>query len=45
MKATETRLDTLMTTANQQFIAPIFQRKYSWKEKQCEKLREDVIRI
>ena len=45
MKAKETRLDTLMTMANQQFIAPIFQRKYSWKEKQCEKLWEDVIRI
>ena len=45
MRATETRLNALMTAVNQQFIIPIFQRKYSWKEEQCEKLRDDVIKI
>ena len=34
-----------MTISNQQFIAPIFQRKYSWKDEQCTRLWEDIINI
>lgn len=45
MKAWEIRLDKLMTISNQQFIAPIFQRKYSWKDEQCTRLWEDIINI
>ena len=29
----------------QQFIAPIYQRRYSWEEEQCKQLWDDVLRI
>jgi uncharacterized protein with ParB-like and HNH nuclease domain/predicted transport protein len=44
MKATETKfLDFLRKSA--QFIIPIYQRTYSWTEKQCEQLWNDIIRV
>lgn len=43
MKATETKLlDFLRKSA--QFIIPIYQRTYSWTEKQCEQLWSDIVR-
>lgn len=43
MKATETKfLDFLK--GPKQFIIPIYQRTYSWTQKQCEQLWKDIIR-
>ena len=44
MKATETRL-TKFLQGTHQFIIPIYQRTYSWTEKQCEQLWNDIIRV
>lgn len=42
MKATETKLlDYLRKSA--QFIIPIYQRTYSWTDKQCEQLWRDIV--
>lgn len=43
MKATEAKLLTLMHKSPQ-FIIPIYQRTYSWDEKQCRQLWDDIIR-
>lgn len=43
MKATEARLLTFLQKAPQ-FIIPIYQRTYSWTEKQCRQLWEDILR-
>ncbi|MBU0483922.1 MAG: DUF262 and DUF1524 domain-containing protein [Proteobacteria bacterium] len=43
MKATETKLlDYLRKSA--QFIIPIYQRTYSWTQKQCDQLWRDIVR-
>ena len=44
MKATETPFVKFLQGA-QQFVIPIYQRKYSWTEKQCELLLNDIIRV
>ncbi len=44
MKATETPLLKFLDDKNQ-FIVPIFQRKYSWTEKHCKQLWDDIIRV
>ncbi|MBL0717925.1 MAG: DUF262 domain-containing protein [Alphaproteobacteria bacterium] len=41
MKAQEQTLIGFLQ-AKQQFVIPIYQRKYSWKKAQCEKLWEDI---
>lgn len=38
MKARETRLNELLQNPSQKFVIPVFQRKYSWTEKQCRML-------
>lgn len=43
MKATEARLLEFLKRSPQ-FIIPIYQRTYSWTQKQCEQLWDDVIR-
>lgn len=43
MKASETKLLSLLNGAKQ-FSIPIFQRTYSWTEKQCTQLWKDVVR-
>jgi uncharacterized protein with ParB-like and HNH nuclease domain/predicted transport protein len=43
MKATEARLLDFLQKANQ-FIIPIYQRTYSWTEKQCAQLWDDILR-
>ncbi len=44
MKATETSLLKFLQ-ATKQFIIPIYQRTYSWTEKQCSQLWDDIIRV
>ena len=44
MKATETLLVKFLEKPNQFFI-PIYQRTYSWTEKQCEQLWDDIVRV
>ncbi len=44
MKATETALLTFLQVPKQ-LIIPIYQRTYSWTEKQCEQLWQDIIRV
>lgn len=43
MKATEAKLLSLLQRAPQ-FIIPIYQRTYSWTDKQCRQLWDDIIR-
>lgn len=45
MKARETRLNQLLEIRNQKFVIPVFQRKYSWTEKQCLTLWEDIKKL
>jgi|CXWL01.1.fsa_nt_gi uncharacterized protein with ParB-like and HNH nuclease domain len=44
MKATETYFVKFLQ-GTQQFVIPIYQRTYSWTEKQCESLWHDILRV
>jgi len=44
MKANEANLFKVINQP-QQFIIPIYQRTYNWKEKQCEQLFKDILHI
>jgi len=44
MKATEARLSEVIRKAPQ-FVIPIYQRTYSWTERECRKLWDDIIRV
>lgn len=43
MKATEAKLLTFLQKSPQ-FVIPIYQRTYSWTEKECRQLWEDILR-
>src|ERR1700681_713340 len=43
MKATEARLLDLIKKSPQ-FVIPIYQRTYSWTEKECRQLWDDIVR-
>ncbi len=43
MKATETPILRFLQ-GPKQFVVPIFQRRYSWQEKDCQKLWDDVLK-
>lgn len=43
MKATEAKLLKFLKTSPQ-FMIPIYQRSYSWSEKECQQLWDDIIR-
>ena len=43
MKATETQLLPFLE-GKKQFVIPIYQRTYSWTQKQCEQLWKDIVR-
>ena len=43
MKATEAKLLQILGTVSQ-FIIPIYQRTYSWTEKECKQLWADILR-
>ena len=45
MRAKETNFLKLMESQFNQYIVPIYQRTYSWGEKQCQVLWEDIIEI
>lgn len=45
MKAREAKLNTLLMETNRKFSIPIFQRKYSWSEKQCQTLWNDILKL
>ena len=45
MKAVNTRFNELMVQTDQKFSIPIFQRKYSWTERQCLALWEDILKL
>ena len=45
MKARESRLNNLLEIRNQKFVIPVFQRKYSWTEKQCQTLWDDILKL
>ena len=44
MKATETQLVKFLQ-GTKQFAIPIYQRTYSWTEKECDQLWDDIIRV
>ena len=44
MKAHEQPLINFLNNT-QQFVIPIYQRKYSWSEEHCEKIWQDLIKI
>ncbi len=44
MKATDAKLINLLGGRGQ-FVVPIYQRNYSWKKKQCNRLFEDILRV
>ncbi|MBU6150042.1 MAG: DUF262 domain-containing protein, partial [Chloroflexi bacterium] len=43
MKASEAKLLSLLQKSPQ-FVIPIYQRTYSWDEKQCRQLWDDILR-
>ena len=43
MKATEASFLQFLRTSPQ-FVIPIYQRTYSWTEKQCRQLWDDILR-
>lgn len=42
MKASEIRVQKLLSSANRQFVIPVYQRNYDWDSKQCEQLFQDI---
>lgn len=44
MKAGESNLQKVLNGAVQ-FQIPIYRRKYSWKEEQCNQLWEDILKV
>lgn len=45
MKAGDTNFLKLMETQMKQYLIPIYQRTYSWAEKQCQTLWDDILRV
>jgi len=43
MKASEAKVLDFMNKSHQ-FVIPIYQRTYSWTEKECRQLWEDIVR-
>ena len=44
MKATEAKLLDFLRKSTQ-FIVPIYQRTYSWTERECQRLWDDIQRV
>ena len=42
MKATETRVEDFLSANKTQFVIPVYQRNYDWKEKNCLQLFNDI---
>lgn len=45
MEATKTRLENLFTGDDTSYIIPVYQRNYSWTNKQCKQLFQDLLSI
>ncbi len=45
MKGSETRLIEYLEGASKRFVIPVYQRKYDWKEENCQQLFEDLKKI
>lgn len=45
MQGSKTSIVNFISGANQRFIIPVYQRKYSWKEENCRQLYEDLKKI
>lgn len=43
MNATPQKIVSLLTTANQRMVIPVYQRAYSWDEEQCRQLWDDIV--
>ena len=44
MKATETNFLKFLTPVDTQFVIPNYQRTYSWTERECRQLWDDILR-
>ena len=44
MQANKQHISTVIP-GNKQFLIPVFQRDYSWGERQCAQLWDDVLRV
>lgn len=45
MKGSESKILNYMEGANNRYVIPVYQRKYSWKEENCRQLYEDLKKI
>lgn len=45
MKGAECRLIEFMEGSKKRFIIPVYQRNYDWKEEQCKKLFDDLVKL
>lgn len=45
MVATQTALTSFLTQNRTQFIIPVYQRNYDWKESQCKQLLRDILEV
>ena len=45
MNAGPQSIVSLLTSANQRMVIPVYQRAYSWDEDQCRQLWDDIVAI
>lgn len=45
MKANEIKLDRFLSQNDTQFVIPVYQRNYDWKEVQCKQLFDDIFNV
>jgi uncharacterized protein with ParB-like and HNH nuclease domain len=45
MKANESSVEDFLSLAKTQFVIPVYQRNYDWKQAQCRQLLEDIIAV
>lgn len=45
MKATEVALNSFLSQTKTQFIIPVYQRNYDWKESECKQLLNDILEV
>lgn len=45
MKGSETKMLNFMEGADKRYIIPVYQRKYNWKQENCQQLYDDLKKI
>lgn len=45
MKANELQIINFLQAANLQFVIPVYQRNYDWKNAECNELLHDIIAV